>query len=123
VALGNPGYPIRQSGAALIELDQAAERRQPFEKARVGKIFPSRLNVGDEAWDDQEVSRAVADHLIGDAHIAALREFGFGSHRLCARLTGRPSYRTAGLPSRAAAPRPRAIAYARRTLSRWRERA
>ena len=60
------GDPIRESGPALVEEDQAGERSQPFEEARQRRLLPGRLDMGDPAGHPDQVARAVADDLIGD---------------------------------------------------------
>jgi hypothetical protein len=36
------------------------------------RLFPLTLDVGDEAWDDDEVERAVAHNLICNVNVTAL---------------------------------------------------
>ena len=64
---------IREFSAALVEGDQARERRQPLEKATVGRELPSVLDLIRPAARVDEIQRALADDLVGDVEIAALR--------------------------------------------------
>ena len=52
------GHAVGQAGAALVEQDQPAERRQPAIERRQGRRLPRHLDVGDVAADDDQVDRA-----------------------------------------------------------------
>src|SRR5262249_25662227 len=86
--------------ATLVETDQPAERGQAPEKACQRRLFPHRIHVGDPVRDEHEVQRIIADHLIGNRSVTALRVPGFRSaHRRRVRpgptgLEGRESRST-----------------------------
>ena len=71
--VGHAGWPVGQTGAALVEPDQACDRAEPFEEVRVARLLPVLLEVGDEAGEEYEVDRPVAGHLVGDAEVATAR--------------------------------------------------
>ena len=70
-SVGRPPTAIGEPGPALVEEDQPREGREPAEEARVARLLPRQLEVGDPARDKDEVERAVADDLIGDVDVAA----------------------------------------------------
>jgi hypothetical protein len=69
---GHVGDAVRQSGAAVVEANEPGERRGTTEHVGVVRLFPLTLDVGDEAWDDDEVERAVAHNLICNVNVTAL---------------------------------------------------
>ena len=73
-------HGIRESGAALVEEDQAAERRKPTEEPGDARLLPEVLDVGDPAMNEYEVDRALARDLVRDVDVSALRVFRFGNH-------------------------------------------
>ena len=44
------------------------------------RLLPRDVEVGDEAVDEEQVERAVAEHLVGDAEAAAPGVPGLGPH-------------------------------------------
>jgi hypothetical protein len=58
--------PVRHSGAALVETDQAAERAQPVEEGRMPWIGPIQLHVGDEPGHEHNVLVAASGDLVRD---------------------------------------------------------
>ena len=91
--VGHAGWPVGQTGAALVEADQACDRAEPFEEVRVARLLPVLLEVGDEAGEEHEVDRPVAGHLVGDAEVAAAR---VADRRANRRLGRRAGARTRG---------------------------
>ena len=77
-SVGTPATAVGQPGAALVEEDQARERGEPLEEARAARLLPVQLEVGDEPGHEDQVDRAVADDLVGDVDVAALRVAGLG---------------------------------------------
>ncbi len=70
------GHGVRQAGAAPVEHDQPGELRHRAEGARRPRLLPHQLQVRGGAGDHDQVARAVAQHLVGDAGIAAARVVG-----------------------------------------------
>ena len=68
-----PSDPVRQPRTALVERDQPRERRQPLEEAPVGRQLPRVLDLIRPAARVDKIQRTPADHLVGDAEIAAPR--------------------------------------------------
>ena len=73
--------PLGQAGPAAIEQDEARERGVALEEAAQARQLPHVLDLGDPTRQEQQVERALADHLVGDAHVAAARVSGRGRHR------------------------------------------
>ena len=44
-----------------------------LQEAREGRLVPEVVEVRDPAHDEDEIDRAVADHLVGDVDVAAAR--------------------------------------------------
>ena len=65
--------PVGQPGAALVEQDEPRERAQPRHEMGEAGIFPMHFEVGDVARHEHEIDLAVADDLIGNPNVAALR--------------------------------------------------
>lgn len=59
------------SATALVEQDQPRERRKPLQEPCITFVFPVQIEIGNEAWHEDEIERSLAGHLIGDPHIAA----------------------------------------------------
>src|SRR5207245_2561338 len=57
--------------------DQPRERGESRKPMRRRRDFPEDLKVRDKAWDQDQVKRAIADHLVGDVDIAAFGVAGF----------------------------------------------
>jgi hypothetical protein len=64
-------HRVRKPGAALVEDDQARERGELLEEARDRRVLPVPLEMTEEARHVHEVDRPLAQHLIGDARVAA----------------------------------------------------
>ncbi len=64
---------VGEPGAAAVEQDQAVEDGQPLEEAAHRRRLPELLDLGDPAGQEQQVERALAGHLVGDARVAAAR--------------------------------------------------
>ena len=62
-----------ETGATLLEANEAGERRKPLEHAGEARLFPLVFDVRREARDNDDVERALPHDLIGDVHVAALR--------------------------------------------------
>jgi hypothetical protein len=67
-------------GRALVEDDQPRERREAGEEVGKVRLLPGDLDVRDEPGNQDEIDRAIADDLRGDADVAALRVPGFRPH-------------------------------------------
>ena len=77
------GDSIRKALPPLVERDDAREFGESAQPARVAGEFVGKLDVGDDAWHDDQINRPVAHRLIGDVHVIALgvagdREFEIG---------------------------------------------
>ena len=70
---GGLGDRVGHARAALVEHDQPRERRQPAQEMGQPRLLPGHLHMRDEARHQDQVDRAVADHLVGDADRTALR--------------------------------------------------
>jgi hypothetical protein len=67
-----PGRPSRigETGAAPIEDEHAAERRQSLDEARQRPEIPHGLDVAEPSGKEHDVDRAVTDDLIGHVLVA-----------------------------------------------------
>ncbi len=64
--------PVGEPHATLVEEDQAREGREPLEEAAHERMLPGVEDVSEEGGED-EIDRSVAEHLVGDRHVAAAR--------------------------------------------------
>ena len=64
---------VRETVAALVEHDDACERREALEELGIAGQFVKELDVGDDPGNEDEITRAVTDHLVSHADLAALR--------------------------------------------------
>src|SRR5438477_10046598 len=53
--------PVREPSAAPVEVDQTADRGEPFERAAGRRVLPDDFEVREWAPDEQDVSRSLAD--------------------------------------------------------------
>jgi hypothetical protein len=67
---GRVGDRVGQSGASLVEHDEAPTDREPAQKAGLRRPGPRRFHVGHEAGNEDQVASAVAQDLVGDVSIA-----------------------------------------------------
>ena len=65
VAVGEPE-------PALVEADQPAERCQPAEEPRDGRVFPLDVEVAREPLNEHQVEVSLADDLVRNVHVSAL---------------------------------------------------
>jgi hypothetical protein len=65
--------PVRESRAAFVEVDEPREPGEFLIEAPEGRHLPDQLEVGDEAGDEDDVDRAVADDGVRDVDVARLR--------------------------------------------------
>jgi hypothetical protein len=70
------GDGVGEAGAALVEDQHPSESREPAHELAVSRVLPCDIEVGEDARDVDQVDRAVADHLVGDAELPALRVLG-----------------------------------------------
>ena len=75
------GDRVGKPRAALVEQDQPRERGELVEEARDPRVRPLQVQVRDEARHEHEVERTVADDLVGDVDLTALRVVGLRRHR------------------------------------------
>jgi hypothetical protein len=73
---GRIGDRVGQSGATLVEHDEAPAGRQPAQEAGMGRPCPCRFHVGYESRNEDKIPWAVAQDLIGDMAIATDRVTG-----------------------------------------------
>ncbi len=79
---GSGSHRVRQPRAALVEHDQPGEAGQPLQEARDRRLGPLEVEVREPAPHVDEVEWALAQYLVGDVDIAALRVACLGSrHR------------------------------------------
>ena len=64
---GNVGDRVRAARSGLVVGDHAGDRSQPGEEPRVARIRPQEVEVRDEAGRVEQVDRARAPDLVGDA--------------------------------------------------------
>lgn len=69
---------IGHTGAALIEGDDTGEAAEAVEEAGESGVVPHDFDVGDPAWDVDEVYVAATPGLVGDAESIAARVVGGG---------------------------------------------
>ena len=86
-SVGSATDAIRQAGAALVEQDDARELAEPTEKTGEGRLGPEAIEMRDPPHHEHEVDRSVADDLIRDVDVAAVRVVG--RWRFRGRLCGR----------------------------------
>jgi hypothetical protein len=72
--------PVGEPGAALVEQDEPAEAREPGQEMRQRRIVPGEVDVRDEPRHEDEIERPLAQHLIGDANLAAPGVARVGGH-------------------------------------------
>src|SRR5258706_7290646 len=64
---------IRESGATLVEAEHSAERAETREKRRDRRLLPHDLDVRRPPRNEDEVTRSVADDLVGNAAVLGAR--------------------------------------------------
>ncbi len=72
---------IRESGAALVEHDQAPERGEPFAERGEGRHIPLGVLVTEPLIEQQEVGGPMADDLVRQMQVAEAGVAGLGNHR------------------------------------------
>jgi hypothetical protein len=75
-------HAVGEAGAAFVEEDEPREGGEPLEEVRHGRVVPHELDVRDPTGHVDEVARSLADDLVGNVHVAALRVAGLRGHRL-----------------------------------------
>src|SRR5205085_376923 len=85
----NAGHRVRLPCAPLVPDHHAGEGGQTFEEMPEVRHLPVELDVGDKAGNEDEVERALAKYLVGDAHAPALGVPGLRLHR--SPLSRRPA--------------------------------
>ena len=64
-------HSVRQTGAALVEADDPSEAGESLDESSEWGELPRCFEVRETAGHDDHVDRAVAEHLVGDVHVAA----------------------------------------------------
>ena len=72
---------IGEPGAALVEHDQAAERRQSLAEVRERRHVPLGVHVAEPLVEQQDVGRPLAEHLVREVKLAQSGISGLGKHR------------------------------------------
>jgi hypothetical protein len=67
---------VGESGAARVEPDHAAERREPVQVAQRRRVFEDHVHRAPQPDRVDEVEGSVAENLIGDTVAADRRETG-----------------------------------------------
>ena len=103
---GQVAGSVREAGPALVEQDQARERREPVAEVNEDRLFPGPDQV-DQEGHEQHVHGPVTDHLVRDAHVPAAGVADLG----CVEVHGGKSMRPRGSSSvrRLLAHRPRRL--------------
>src|SRR6266446_7926258 len=70
--------PVAEAGTTFVELDESCKGAEPLEQVAVARVFPVNFEIGKKPRHKDEIDRAVADHLIGDPHLAAAGISGLG---------------------------------------------
>ena len=96
------GDRVGEPGAALVEQDQPRERGELVEEPGDARVGPLQVQVRDEARHEHEVERPVADDLISDVDVAALRVVGLRRHGRMRTISGGPVYSVSTLLARPA---------------------
>jgi len=68
---------IRQSDAALVEMDDTKERAEMIEYPAVELVIPLHVDVGDDRWD-VDCSIAGTELLVGDSNPVCVRVMDLG---------------------------------------------
>ena len=76
----NTTDPIGNPGSALVENDQAAERRESLVEALERRLLPAKLEIRDRARREDQIERPISHNLIGDRNVAAFRIARFRPH-------------------------------------------
>jgi hypothetical protein len=88
--LERAGERVGQPGPAAVDQDQPRELRLALEQPREGRLLPQVLDVRDDAGDEDEVERPVAEHLVRDRRVAPAGVSRARRHLVSARSSPRP---------------------------------
>ena len=77
-SVGSATDAIGQPRAALVEQDHSRELRETAQEPGEARLGPEALEVRHPPHDEHEVDRSLAEHLIGDVHVAAACVVGRG---------------------------------------------
>jgi hypothetical protein len=80
VEIGQLAQAVGKAGTALIEYDHLRSSRQMVQPAGLVRRVPGVLDVRNEARDDDDGSRTIAEDLIRDMYIAAFSVANFRRH-------------------------------------------
>ena len=80
VEIGQLAQAVGQASASLVEHDNPRLPRQMIEPSGLIRRVPHVFDMRDEARDDYEVLRAVAEYLIGNVNVATLSVTNFRVH-------------------------------------------
>ena len=69
--------PVGETGAALVEQDEAGEVGEPLAEVDEDRLLPGPDQVDHERHEDQ-IDGPLAHDLVGDAHVAAARVADLG---------------------------------------------
>src|SRR6266566_9397837 len=72
-----PDDAVRHACPALVEEEEATQRRQAAEELRLRRILPDELHMVGQARNEDEVELPLPDLLVGDVNVAAERVVGF----------------------------------------------
>ena len=73
-------HPVGETHAALVEQQQPRERGEAVEEPSLSRILPGELDVTHPTGNEDEVDRPLAEDLVGDVDVAALRVPRLGDH-------------------------------------------
>ena len=80
IEIGQLAQTVGQAGASLVEHDNPRPPRQMIEPGGLIRGVPHVFDMRDEARDDDEILRTVAEHLIGNVDVATLGVTNFRVH-------------------------------------------
>ena len=80
VQIGQLAETVGQASASLVKHDNPRPRRQMIEPGCLIRGIPHVFDVRNEARDDDEVLRPVAEHLIGNVDVATFGVTNFRVH-------------------------------------------
>jgi hypothetical protein len=81
---------IGEAVAALVQDHDPCERSETFEELGVARKFVEELDVRNDPGHEDQIPRPVADHLVRDAQVAALRVASLSSVRHRRNLDRKP---------------------------------
>src|SRR5262249_35393432 len=82
--------PVGQPRSTPVEANEPAERAHPLEQPHPVGTLPGEVEMQNRSGRPEEVQRTIADDLVGDVDVAALRVLDRGWHGGSPGRSGRP---------------------------------